>query len=356
MIAFRISDKSASVLLNGRMRTLHMNHPNFSAVVVHLNNGGRDEDFLASLIDIPAFIAKETHGLVTVSDNAVRYNGEAIHNHLATRIINHLKDGISIQPLCMFLDRLMLNPNEEIRNDVFEWLEAGDMPITEDGFLIGFKTVGVDYYSQHSGKDGKVLHAIGTVVSMDRDDCDENRNATCSSGLHFCSYGYLGSYAGGDSHILIMKVSPENITAIPKEYSLQKGRCCSYEVIGEIEHSEAEDFFRGKRVTSPSADFEHVEDYDNDGSDCPDCGDYGCTCDDCIECGEHMDSCTCDDDDEINFLEESDDVEGDNPSLKGHTLFDLRESVDRYGQRGTCRLLGIPRSSLYDFLKLHEDK
>ena len=355
-LAFRISAISASVLLQNRMRTLKSNHPNFSAVVDHLNSGGRDEDYLASLIDIPAFLARETHGLVTVSDNSVRYNGEAIHNHLAARILTHLREGISIQPLALFLDRLMKNPNEEIRSDAFAWLEAGDMPITEDGFVIAFKKVQGDYYSEHAGKDGKVLHAIGTTVSMDRADCDEDRDVTCSTGLHFCSYGYLNGYSGSNGRIVIVKVSPEDITAIPNEYNLQKGRCCSYNVVGEIDYEEAQEFFTGQHVTSPSAGFDtDDEDMSWTGEDiCDDCGNDldDCGCDDlnCDDCGNDLNYCVCDDDDDWD--DEDDEAE---PMLKNYSLSYLRAFVKSAGQRGVCRLLDIPRSSLYDFLKLHAD-
>ena len=55
---------------------------------------------------------------------------------------------------------------------------------------------------------------------------------TCSYGLHFCSEGYLRHF-GGD-RVVILKINPRDVVSIPTDYNNTKGRCCRYEVIGEV--------------------------------------------------------------------------------------------------------------------------
>lgn len=74
---------------------------------------------------------------------------------------------------------------------------------------------------------------IGKPVSIPRSECDENRNARCSSGLHFMSRNY-GKY--GEVPMLIL-INPMNVVAFPS-YDHTKGRCCEYLPVGIAEMDE----------------------------------------------------------------------------------------------------------------------
>jgi len=76
---------------------------------------------------------------------------------------------------------------------------------------------------------------------MPRDKVDNDRNRTCSTGLHFCSKTYLPAFGGSSGYrVMIVKVSPEDVVAIPSDYKNAKGRACKYEVVGEISHDKAQ--------------------------------------------------------------------------------------------------------------------
>ena len=50
------------------------------------------------------------------------------------------------------------------------------------------------------------------------------------------SYSYLGSFnAGANARVIIVKINPTDVTSIPTDYNNTKGRCCRFEVIGEVE-------------------------------------------------------------------------------------------------------------------------
>jgi len=129
--------------------------------------------------------------------------------------------------------------------------------------------VGNDFKSFTSGKEectviavdgnvtkimGHIPHDIGTKVSMERADCNADRNQTCSRGLHFCSFDYLGSYHSSQGRVIIIKINPRDVTAIPNDYNDTKGRCCKLEVVGEVPEAEAKGHFPSvveKRYTAP---------------------------------------------------------------------------------------------------------
>ena len=70
---------------------------------------------------------------------------------------------------------------------------------------------------------------------MSRKECDKERDNVCSTGLHFCSLEYLpnfGSSSNGERTVIV-KVNPKDVTSIPSDYNMSKGRCCEYEVVGE---------------------------------------------------------------------------------------------------------------------------
>jgi len=67
---------------------------------------------------------------------------------------------------------------------------------------------------------------------MTRNEVNDDKNQTCSAGLHFCSQDYLNHFGG--SRIMILKINPRDVVSIPTDYKNSKGRCCRYEVIGEL--------------------------------------------------------------------------------------------------------------------------
>jgi hypothetical protein len=125
---------------------------------------------------------------------------------------------------------MMKNPSKRAVDELFGFIEACDLPITEDGHFLAYKKVQENYMDCHSGT---IRNAVGDTPSMDRNQVDEDKDRTCSYGLHFCSYGYLRSFGG--SRIMVLKINPADVVAIPSDYNNSKGRCSAYEVVAEIE-------------------------------------------------------------------------------------------------------------------------
>jgi hypothetical protein len=140
-----------------------------------------------------------------------------------------LEDGFDVAPLVEFMHNLMKNPSKRAVDELYGFLEKNSLPITPDGCFLAYKRVRGDYKDCYTGT---MDNSVGKVVEMERNMVDDNRDNTCSTGLHFCSHSYLASFGG--ERTVIVKVNPADVVSIPSDYNNAKGRACSYEVIGEI--------------------------------------------------------------------------------------------------------------------------
>ena len=70
---------------------------------------------------------------------------------------------------------------------------------------------------------------LGFPVSMPREDCDDNPDQVCSSGLHIGAPGYVRGFGGGSTKAIIAcLVNPADVVAVPKDYSYMKMRTAKY--------------------------------------------------------------------------------------------------------------------------------
>jgi hypothetical protein len=198
---------------------------------------------IKELADIATFVARLTFGKVQVADGQVRYDGKPLHHVLADHLLAMLREGHDCEPMGRFLDNLMLNPLESARNELYLWIESGDCAITPDGHFLAYKAVRGDYHDYYTGK---LNYSVGQHVVEENVDTDRSRE--CSNGLHFCSFGYLDSFHRPGGRIVIVKINPADVRAIPRDYANQKGRTRCLDVVDEVPPDEADQFFKGRSV------------------------------------------------------------------------------------------------------------
>jgi hypothetical protein len=248
-IACTITDNSISLLLDGRMRVVAKGNTNFKTVEKLIKKINRAVDAwdevkairlthqLREAVDIPVYIERATAGRVKVTDKGVMFNDQPVHSVIAQQIMRLLDQGHDVTPLAHFLDKVMDNPNGEIANELYQWIEhSKNISLAPDGDFYAYKKVAGDYSSIYRAPDGtKVFNRLGTIIDMPRQDVDGDRERTCSSGLHFCSFDYLASYGhGGEERVVIVKIDPADVVAIPTDYNYSKGRACRYEIVAEV--------------------------------------------------------------------------------------------------------------------------
>lgn len=234
---------SLTVIIDGEYFTISRENPNFETARQALSD--KDVETLIAAIKpikrVEAMISK--YGQVRVENDCVYYGDEVVHGVLVDRILEFARKGFDFDPLAMFLDNLMQNPSKTAVDELYLFLESSEtpMPITEDGHFLAYKKVRHDFKDIYSGT---VDYSIGAKPSMPRNSVNDNRNQTCSSGLHFCSLSYLrsfgsysavssyGSYPSAGDVVIIVKINPRDVVSIPSDYSNAKGRACLMEVIG----------------------------------------------------------------------------------------------------------------------------
>lgn len=243
-ISYTRTPTSLTLIVNYRPTVIPSSHPNFAELVKLAGNPDTTEADIKPLLDIPAAITNYTGGEVTVVNGRLFYRGSEVKNNLATIILGFVKSGQpeAAEPFKKFLANCRQNPDLALIETIYDWCVKGGLPITPEGELIAWKIVGKDYKSKRAGKRGRLDHSIGATVVEPREECDPNRNQTCSTGIHFCSLEYLengnyGSLNGGD-RIVAVVINPADITAIPTDYNLSKGRCCKLRVVGEVQRQD----------------------------------------------------------------------------------------------------------------------
>lgn len=238
--------------------SIKRDHPRFEAALAAIEDPEVDHDHLVALF-APADAyerALADSEAIAVTEGVLTFNGEPVKNHLADRLLDVFLLGLSTDSWENLARNIYANPDTWVREDLVDWLELSGMPQTPDGCFLAWKYVDENLKSVCSDIDGTHYdHTPGNVVEMPRERCDTNRNSPCSTGLHFCSIGYLG-YGGGGTRKVLVKIDPRDVTSIPREAGLQKGRCCRYEVIAEITDPAAhqETFTAVEDVQAPEPD------------------------------------------------------------------------------------------------------
>ena len=264
MFPFTISDKAVTVFVDGRPRSFASSHGSYEAIKTAILAG--DEEMVRSLTDVKAHIAKSTFGRVQIFDSEILVDGRQVSGKLVDRILEMVRLGSdAISGYVKFLDNLMDNPRKMAVDELYLFIEACDLPITPDGCFLAYRYVDSSYFDSHShtvfakpaikmtddeiatysdgvigGTRNEVTTQVidgSTTVSMPRNMVEDNRDITCSDGLHFCSYTYLPSYGSGH-RVLVLKINPADVVSIPSDYNNSKGRTWKYVVVDEIENWE----------------------------------------------------------------------------------------------------------------------
>jgi hypothetical protein len=228
-------DGSLTIVLNGSMHTVNKGDINYDAVLANLKSG--DAEAVSKLINIKKFIAEHTDGRVEFSKDEVFIDKKPLPEAVGKRLFDVLrKNRMDLSPVCRLLENIEANPAEFSRNEIYLFLDHNKLPITEDGCFYAYKMVKANYNDIYTNS---ISHAVGTKPSMPREEVDPNRHNTCSQGFHFCSHSYLShAYCVGDktNRLMIVKVNPADVVSIPSDYNNAKGRCWTYEVVGELPH------------------------------------------------------------------------------------------------------------------------
>jgi hypothetical protein len=141
-----------------------------------------------------------------------------------------------------FWKNLLNNPSKTSIDELIDFLEYKELPITSDGCFLAYKGLRDDYFSVHGNTSTKVLqgtvdasghifNGIGEVIEVRRNQVCDNRDHHCSYGLHVGSLNYAQGFAG---KLVVVKVNPADVVSVPNDCNCQKCRVCKYEVVADF--------------------------------------------------------------------------------------------------------------------------
>lgn len=231
-------DGNITVLVDCKPYTFNKKHPNYNALIECVELG--DEYHFSSLFDIQTSIQNNLSTQSTgfkIENGKVYYNGVEQQSLVARLIIEAWKNNKKFTNLENFLVKLSQNPSSNSVNQLYTFLQAKGLPITEDGDFIAWKSVCNDYMDKYSRT---IANHIGSIVEVPRNKVDDNFNNECSHGLHVGALEYSGPdgwYHSEGDIVLAVKVNPKDAVAVPKDHKFGKLRVCRYEIVGEYKSS-----------------------------------------------------------------------------------------------------------------------
>jgi hypothetical protein len=181
-------------------------------------------------------------GFEIIEDN-VWYKGEQLPPALSEKVRSIVRENLPLDAFEKFWENLSENPSASSVDELMEFLEYKELPITEDGCFLAYKGITADGWSIHGNTrtivvegvvdgSGRIKNTVGDRISVKRRDVDDNRENHCSFGLHVGSLAYAQSFG---QKLVVVKVNPKDVVSVPTDYSCQKCRVSAYEVVSEYE-------------------------------------------------------------------------------------------------------------------------
>ena len=233
---FLIQGDNVVVVIDNKPHTINKTHITYQRVVDAIKAG--DWDAVKDAIEPKKIVLNYGKGNVSIQGETLYWKGNELHTTLAVKMIDMLREGFPIEPMVMFMENLYQNPSKRAVTELYDFLEKGRLPITPDGHFLAYKKVRENYMDCHTGT---MDNSVGKIVEMERYNVDDNKDNTCSTGLHFCSKDYLEFFSG--ARTVIVKINPRDVVSIPSDYNATKGRACRYEVVGEIDADKVDTAF-----------------------------------------------------------------------------------------------------------------
>lgn len=224
------TDEGLTAIIGGKAYTITSDNPSYDQVWDAIANE-ESEYNIVELFNQATAVKRyfKDGGVEVTDDNEILFNGEPIHNVVVDRIFDFMSKGLPYQPLLKFLQRLQANPSRRSIEELYKFLEHKALPITEDGFFLGYKGVNQDYTDVHTGTFN---NSPGKVQSMPRQKVDDDFRHHCSYGFHVGSLEYATHWG---SRTVIVKVDPADVVSVPEDCNCQKLRTCKYEVLCDYE-------------------------------------------------------------------------------------------------------------------------
>jgi len=257
--AYIPTENSLTVLIDGSTTSINSHHPSWKLAIECLKK--KDYASLKSLLSVKTAMHKYTDGRIQINDGSIFFNGEPIHNYVTEKILTFIQQGLPHEPLVKFLERLMANPSRRAINELYAFLAHKNMPITDAGTFLAYKSVRSDYTDHHTGE---FSNSIGNTLQMSRNSVCDDHNQGCSVGFHAGSLEYASSFGGQDSILLIVEIDPADVVSVPSDCNCQKLRTCKYKVVAKYDGPLPQHYTKDAQSAYSLDEDADDQDYDDD--------------------------------------------------------------------------------------------
>ena len=230
---------------DGRVFHADDKNPNFGEIVRRAKSGDFGERFL-TLFSLEEHL-KDTFNKVSerisIAYGQVFLDNQPVDNVISEHIIKSHREGTTDwKYLVAFWENVEMNPSQDSKDAILNWLRAADFTLTLDGQIVGYKGLRADFTSIHAGPgivngeemDGNLPNAVGNVIEIARDKVDANRFAGCSTGLHVGTWDYAKNFAQGA--LVSVHVHPRDVVMVPNDSNGQKMRVSRYKVVRQVKN------------------------------------------------------------------------------------------------------------------------
>jgi hypothetical protein len=247
---YLIQGNNVVIVIGNKSHTISKTHITYNKVIDAIK--AQQWDLIADIIEPKKVVLNYGQGNVSIQGDKFFWKGAEMHNSLTKRMVQMLTEDFPIEPLVLFMENLMANPSKRAVDELYGFLEKNSLPITPEGHFLAYKKIRGDYMDIYSGT---MDNSVGKVLEMERNAVDDDKDRTCSSGLHFCSESYLPHFGVSEGNrVVILKINPRDVVSIPSDYNNAKGRACRYEVIGELNVDAADAFTAPVQVSANNTD------------------------------------------------------------------------------------------------------
>ncbi len=232
----RLSKKSITVVHKGETFTVHSGNKRFKKLKKAIK--GADWNSVPDLLSPARVIESATKGVFKVVSGQIycHHNGRKfkLPAELNRAILEYTEEKMPTDSLLAFTLKLKTNPSMHSTRQLYGWIDANGLTITNNGNFIAYKGVTKDYKDCYTEK---IDNSVGQRVYMERNEVDDDPNRTCSEGLHVASHNYAhnhyGAGSGKHSRTILVEVDPAKVVAVPNDYNQQKMRVHEYVVVAE---------------------------------------------------------------------------------------------------------------------------
>src|SRR5450759_3907491 len=135
MISYIATSNGITSVIKGVSYTITSDNPTYGQVLDALKNREPDET-IEDLFKLANAIKRYAKGdIEVVNESTLLYKGEEVNNHVVDRIVKFMSEGLPVEPLIAFLERLLANPSRRSIEELYTFLEHKNLPITPEGFF-----------------------------------------------------------------------------------------------------------------------------------------------------------------------------------------------------------------------------